>query len=96
VANANGKRPLSTIDSNGDTHKMQAPRSGATEASSELPEVKTHAQSGYSWTSPEDEPGWAWNNKRAVEEANRAWESLIMKDLHIFSELDLSIDWIKG
>jgi len=83
-ANANGKRPLSTLDVNGD-----APPSlrSAQVAAPEPAEVQTHQSSGYTWTKQEDEPGWAWKSKRAVDEANRAQDSLIMKDLRIGGEL---------
>jgi len=80
-ANANGKRPLSTIDGNGDA--PPAPRSAQVSSTTEPPQIKTHEPSGYSWVKPEDEPGWAWKNKRAVDEANRAYDGLLMKDQRI-------------
>ena len=81
-ANANGKRPISLLDTNG-----EAPPPLRLGQSNNVPaQVKTHASSGYTWSKAEDEPGWAWKNRRAVEEANRAWEGLLMKDLAIGSE----------
>jgi len=72
-ANANGKRPLSTVDIG------EAPMRVAVEP----PKIKTHEQSGYTWVRQEEEPGWAWKNKRAVDEANRAYEGLLMKDFGV-------------
>ena len=88
-ANANGKRPLSTLDSNGDNLSVLAgQKAGApTTTSIETSQVKTHEGSGYSWTRAEDEPGWSWMNKRAQDDANRAWESLVMKDRRVGSQL---------
>lgn len=86
-ANANGKRPLSTVDNNGDARAaVPALRGGDAVPEPPMP-VKTHAPSGYSWTKAEDEPGWSWKNKRFQEDANRAWESLVLKDRRIGSEL---------
>lgn len=86
-ANANGKRPLSTLDGNGDALSTSATlRGGGQALAVEAPRVRTHAGSGYSWSKQEDEPGWASNNKRAVEEANRAWDSLVLKDRRVGSE----------
>jgi len=76
-ANANGKRPLSTLDTNGEA----APIARNTATPLEPQKVKTHEQSGYTWVRQEDEPGWAWRNKRAVDEANRAYEGLLTKDI---------------
>jgi hypothetical protein len=42
--------------------------------------AKTHAPSGYSWARPEDEPGHAWLNPKAMDEATRAWENLVHKE----------------
>ncbi|KAK8196576.1 hypothetical protein M8818_006741 [Zalaria obscura] len=76
-ANANGKRPLSTLDSNGD------PVAGSSRAHGESQQLKTHEASGYSWLRQEDEPGWGWRNKKAVDEAARAYDSLVYKDKRI-------------
>lgn len=48
-------------------------------------EVKTHAASGYTWMRPEDEPGYGWRNKRAMDEANHAWGDVLHKDRKIGS-----------
>ena len=87
-ANANGKRPLSTLDSNGDSlSTVPGQKAGGSAAGlGELFQVKTHQESGYSWTKAEDEPGWSWKNKRAQDEAKRAWEGLVMKDKRIGSQ----------
>jgi len=84
-ANVNGKRPLSTVDNNGDRMPvLPGNRTGESlQKESEGPKVHTHALSGYTWSRQEDEPGWSWKNKRAVEEANRAWESLVLKDKRV-------------
>ncbi|GAB7338976.1 hypothetical protein MBLNU457_5645t1 [Dothideomycetes sp. NU457] len=79
-ANANGKRPLSTLDVNGDA---PPPLRSAQAAASGPAEVQTHQPSGYTWTKQEDEPGWSWKSKRALDEANRAQDSLVMKDLRV-------------
>lgn len=39
-----------------------------------------HVESGYSWTREEDAPGYKWKNKKATEEAARAWDSLVGKE----------------
>lgn len=90
-ANANGKRPLSTIDSNGEAiHTIPVLRGGGQSGSThaEPAAVMTHPASGYSWSKPEDEPGYLWKNKRAVEDANRAWDSVVLKEKRIGSKCD--------
>ncbi|OAK98724.1 hypothetical protein IQ06DRAFT_278227 [Phaeosphaeriaceae sp. SRC1lsM3a] len=37
----------------------------------------TDAETGYSWTKQEDQPGWEWKNTRAREEENRALDSIV-------------------
>lgn len=50
--------------------------------------VQTHAATGYSWSRQEDAPGYAWQNRKAQEEANRAWEmGIVAKDRAVGSEL---------
>lgn len=82
MANANGKRPLNTIstEAEGDNELEWVPAGPqAAKAKQEFP-LKTHASSGYTWRRPEDEPGWSWANKKAVDEANRAWDVVVHKD----------------
>jgi hypothetical protein len=45
--------------------------------------VQTHASSGYRWTRAEDEPGYAWSNKKALDEMGRALDSLAHKDVAV-------------
>lgn len=49
---------------------------------------KTHAASGYEWTRVEDEPGYAWTNKKAMDEAHRAWAALVHVECAVKSELN--------
>ena len=86
-ANANGKRPLSTLDVNGDAYP---PSRSTVPTTSEPGVVHTHEASGYKWTKQEDEPGWAWKNKKALDEYHRAYDTLVMKDLKIGGELILA------
>jgi len=82
-ANANGKRPLSTLDVNGDAPpSVRSDWAPATEPAV----VHTHEVSGYKWTRQEDEPGWAWKNKKALDEYHRAYDTMIMKDFKIGGE----------
>ncbi|KXT06421.1 hypothetical protein AC578_6069 [Pseudocercospora eumusae] len=77
IANSNGKRPLQTI-SNGadDMEELQAMANGKARADQV---VKTHP-SGYQFSRVEDEPGYAWLNKKAQDEYQRAWDQLTHKD----------------
>lgn len=96
IANANGKRPLNTIsngvDEGDDLVVMQtAGLNGAGGAASatggggkgvakqEFP-TRTHERSGYQWNRAEDEPGYAWMNKKALDEYHRALDGLVHKD----------------
>ncbi|KAF4547854.1 Hypothetical protein D9617_35g090050 [Elsinoe fawcettii] len=80
-ANANGKRPLSTLDNNVElSHPTTRSANAATTKDAEPQEVKTHQPSGYTWVKTEDEPGYSWKNKRAIEEAERAWGTILHKD----------------
>lgn len=47
---------------------------------------KTHTPSGYTWTRAEDEPGYSWLNKKALDEASRAWDNMSHKDHMIKSK----------
>lgn len=68
IANSNGKRPIQTISNgNDDMDELAAMANG--KARQDLP-VKTHQSSGYQWQRAEDEPGYAWLNKKAVDESS--------------------------
>ena len=73
-ANANGKRPINTISNGAEEVEElgQKPRQ-------EFP-TKTHERSGYKWSRAEDEPGYAWLNKKSMDEYHRTWDSLVHKD----------------
>ena len=49
--------------------------------------TKTHERSGYQWSRAEDEPGYAWTNKKAVDEYHRAADALVHKDSMVKGEL---------
>ena len=78
LANANGKRPLNTI-SNGadDVEELVAMANG--KARQDFP-VRTHQASGYSWSRADEEPGYHWMNKKAVDEYHRAVDSMVHRD----------------
>lgn len=40
-------------------------------------ESKRDPETGYQWARQEDQPGWAWKNNRAKEEAARAWKDIV-------------------
>jgi hypothetical protein len=86
LANSNGKRPHGALLNGGEEDEVveTMPNTGR----SNLP-VQTHAGSGYRWSRPEDEPGYAWNNKKAVDEMSRALDGLVHKDLAVRGELIL-------
>ena len=50
--------------------------------------TKTHERSGYTWGREEDAPGYAWMNKKALDEFHRAWDSLVHKDFMVKGELN--------
>ncbi|GAB7348583.1 hypothetical protein MBLNU459_g6969t1 [Dothideomycetes sp. NU459] len=93
-ANANGKRPISSIDATGEglagasvSALALGPSAAAAAAASagraaDAPQgaVKTHEPSGYTWVRAEDEPGYAWRNKKALDEYSRTWEAMVHKD----------------
>ena len=87
MSNANGKRPLNTISTEADEVEWLATNAAAAGAAKtkELP-LKTHAGSGYTWRRPEDEPGFGWGNKKAVDEGQRAWEGVVHKDCMVRGE----------
>ncbi|KAF2221225.1 hypothetical protein BDZ85DRAFT_266483 [Elsinoe ampelina] len=80
-ANANGKRPISTLDNHTDlSHPMTRSAAAVAAREAEQQEVQTHQPSGYTWRRTEDEPGHVWKDKRAVEESERAWTMILHKD----------------
>ncbi|QIX01397.1 hypothetical protein AMS68_006914 [Peltaster fructicola] len=80
-ANANGKRPRKDI-SNGATEDEDGARAMRSVNGKQLA-IQEHKKSGYKWERAEDEPGYAWLNKKAADECNRAWDQLIHRDLVI-------------
>jgi hypothetical protein len=48
-----------------------------------------HKATGYAWDRVEDEPGYIWMNKRAMEEGHRAWDVIVDKGSMIKSEFGL-------
>ncbi|KAI5369693.1 hypothetical protein Slin15195_G005680 [Septoria linicola] len=77
IANSNGKRPLQTGAD--DMEELQNMGNANGKAKVE-PSFKTHESSGYTYNKAEDEPGYAWLNKKAQDESNRAWDGLQHKD----------------
>ena len=51
--------------------------------------TKTHESSGYQWSRAEDEPGYAWMNKKALDEFHRAAEALVHKEHMVKGELGI-------
>jgi hypothetical protein len=84
MANSNGKRPHGALQNGAEEDEAveTLPNAGR----SSLP-VQTHASSGYRWSRPEDEPGYAWLNKKAYDEMTRAMDSLAHKDIAVKGEL---------
>ncbi|KAK3116495.1 hypothetical protein LTR53_003099 [Teratosphaeriaceae sp. CCFEE 6253] len=85
-ANSNGKRPLNTISNGTEVVDLVGAANGATEGKGKARAViqdfppRTHGASGYTWSKLEDEPGYAWLNKKALDERQRAWEVMAHKD----------------
>lgn len=52
-------------------------------------QVGTHsdADTGYSWSKQDEQPGWEWKNTRAREEENRALDSMVDLGAQIKCEL---------
>jgi hypothetical protein len=92
LANSNGKRPHGALLNGGE--EDEAVESMPNTARSNAP-VQTHASSGYRWSRPEDEPGYSWRNKKAMDEMGRALDGLVHKDLDVRGELldGRRIDW---
>jgi len=88
MSNSNGKRPLNTISNGTDTLLSGETRSKtrSTPAQAQDFPPRTHAASGYTWSRHEDEPGYAWSNKKALDERQRAWEGLVHKELMVRSK----------
>ena len=86
AANSNGKRPLNTISNGADEAiDLTGEAKGKSRAHQDFP-PRTHGPSGYTWSRHEDEPGYAWVNKKALDEQHRAWEGVVHRDLMIKSE----------
>ena len=49
-------------------------------------------KTGYTWTNEEDAPGYIWQNRKAQEEAARAWNGIVDKDQMIGSEFFCPFD----
>lgn len=89
IANANGKRPINTISNGADESEHLAAMHANGKPRQEFP-TKTHERSGYTWSREEDAPGYAWLNKKAMDEAHRAWDSLVHKEFMVRGELNPS------
>jgi len=78
LANSNGKRPHGSLSNGADDDEAveTMPNAGRSNAP-----TQTHASSGYRWTRAEDEPGYAWTNKKAFDEMGRAWDVLAHRDV---------------
>lgn len=94
MANANGKRPLNDISNGVDEEdadidlllaSSQQAAASTGKPRQEFP-TKTHQASGYKWSRAEDEPGYAWMNKKALDELHRAWDSLVHKESMVRGE----------
>ncbi|EMD00949.1 hypothetical protein BAUCODRAFT_62368 [Baudoinia panamericana UAMH 10762] len=77
-ANANGKRPITTISNGADDDILD----GGMAVKPKGPDFppRTHQPSGYTWSRVEDEPGYAWLNKKAMDERNRAVDALVHRE----------------
>lgn len=69
--NANGKRPLSLA------HGAGAGGSSANGVAGPSAQAHMDAESGYSWSKQEEQPGWEWRNPRAREEESRALDQMV-------------------
>ena len=85
MANANGKRPINTISNGADDAEELAAMHANGKPKQEFPPRK-HERSGYMWSRAEDEPGYAWMNKKAQDEGQRAWDSLAHKEYMVKGE----------
>lgn len=84
IANSNGKRPHGALLNGGEEDEVveTMPNTGRSNGP-----VQTDASSGYRWNRAEDEPGYAWSNKKALDEMGRTWEGLVHKDSMIKGQL---------
>jgi hypothetical protein len=79
-ANMNGKRPISSID-----HSQESLGGGVSLSAAIPTDASIRATTTYHYTQPEDAPGYAWKNKKAQDDFNRAWDSLVDKNRRIGS-----------
>lgn len=93
--NANGKRvhsksALGSIPIEGEEVAASGALSAGVPASAVTTEVEGKpigkANSGYEWSKAEDEPGFKWKNKKAVEEYHRAMEQVVDRNLMVKGE----------
>ncbi|KAL9052764.1 MAG: hypothetical protein Q9162_005184 [Coniocarpon cinnabarinum] len=50
----------------------------------EQPTTKhVHHRSGYQWEREEDAPGYAWKSKRAFDEIQRSYDSIVQRDNYV-------------
>lgn len=54
--------------------------------------IQVDAETGYTWSNPEEQPGWEWKNNRAREDEARALDSIIDKGSMIKSMQYLLVD----
>jgi hypothetical protein len=93
--NANGKRSWKDNGQSGQTQSSSGVGSslmdilndsGAGSSSSKAGKNNGPAQfhqdhsTGYTWQDEKDAPGYAWLNKQAREESQRAWNNIVDKD----------------
>jgi len=86
-ANSNGKRPHTALSNGEDREELETIMTNG-KGKQDFP-TKTHAPSGYSWSRSEDEPGYGWLNKKAMDEGNRAWDGLVHRELMVKGMLRL-------
>lgn len=68
----------SQAQANGATSKPRAAQ-GQPQPPADFPQ-KVHERSGYRWDREEDAPGYAWLNKKAVEEYSRALDGMVGRE----------------
>lgn len=85
LANSNGKRPHGALLNSAEEAEAVETMPNNT-GRTNVP-TQTHASSGYRWSRAEDEPGYAWSNKKALDEMGRAWDALAHKDGAVKGEL---------
>lgn len=49
----------------------------------EAPMQMIHKPSGYKYEREEDAPGYSWKSKRAFDEIQRSWDSVVQRDTYI-------------